>query len=109
MGDGAAAGGETRWEDVEGENAEGGRGRRRARLAPRPPGPTSCGGVAFPRREPTEDAAPLPGNCLPAQRNPELPTQGQHLTARAGPWGWIQLNDNPARGPRRGEEDNRCL
>lgn len=42
---------------------------------------------------------PLLGNCLPAQRNPELPTQGQHLTARAGPWGWIQLNDNPARGP----------
>lgn len=84
----------------------GRRGRKRRRrqgpakgtAGPTASGPTSCGGVAFPRREPTEDAAPLPGNCLPAQRNPELPTQGQHLTARAGPWGWIQLNDNPARG-----------
>lgn len=82
MGDGAAAGGETQWEDVEGENAEGGRGRRRARLAPRPPGPTSCGGVAFPRREPTEDAAPSPGKLPACAEKPRAPDPG---TAPDGP------------------------
>lgn len=95
----------------------GRRGRKRRRRqgpAKGAAGPTASRANFLQGRRVPETGAyrgrgPLPGNCLPAQRNPELPTQGQHLTARAGLWGWIQLNDNPARGARRGEEDNRCL